>query len=120
MDCLLKDYKNTKQIMLKKLKNKENFWAAKQKFIKNYSPEDFNNKIFTNIPTFDNITNVINSFPNPLTNNITHITNFAGTLGSTLKNKIYSQLNFDGKDSKISFKAEERHKGESKLNQINK
>ena len=95
MDYLLKDYKNTKQILLKKLKNKENFWKEKEKFIKNFSGDGSNKMIFTSIPSFDNITNVISSIPNPMNTNITNITNFAGTLGSTLKTTIYNQLNLD-------------------------
>lgn len=99
MDCLLKDYKNTKQILLKKLKNKENFWKAKEKFIKNYSIEGAN-KIFSSIPSYSNLTNVINSIPNPMNTNITNITNFAGTIGSTLRNTIYNQLNLDSTQTK--------------------
>lgn len=102
MDCLLKDYKNTKQILLKKLKNKETFWKAKEKYIKNYSVEG-SNKMFITIPTFSNFTNVINSIPNPMNTNITNITNFAGTLGSTLKNTIYSQLNLDNQAKKFNL-----------------
>jgi phage-related protein len=112
MDSLLKDYKTTKQIMLKKLKNKENFWKAKENFIKNSSDEE-SNKIFTSIPTFNNITNVINSIPNPINSNITHFTNFAGSLGSTLKNTIYNQLNLDNQTNKINI--EEKSKEECKI-----
>lgn len=111
MDCLLKDYKNTKQILLKKLKNKENFWKEKEKFIKNYKIEGCN-KIFTSIPSFNNITNVITSIPNPINTNIKNITNFAGTLGSTLKNTIYNQLSIDTHIKKPN--AENKQKEESK------
>jgi len=112
MDSLLKDYKTTKQIMLKKLKNKENFWKAKESFIKNSSTEE-SNKIFKGIPTFNNVTNVINSIPNPINSNITHFTNFAGSLGSSLKNTIYNQLNFDNQSKKIN--REEKSKEECKI-----
>lgn len=110
MDCLLKDYKNTKQIMLKKLKNKENFWKEKEKFIKNYSTEGAN-KMFSSIPSFNNLTNVIISIPNPMNTNITNITNFAGTIGSTLRNTIYNQLNLDTQTKKLNL--DEKRKDDS-------
>lgn len=102
MDSLLKDYKNTKQILLKKLKNNENFWKEKEKFIKNYSTEGAN-KMFSTIPSFNNLTNVIISIPNPMNTNITNITNFAGTIGYTLKNTIYNQLNLDTQTKKLNL-----------------
>ncbi len=92
MDELLKDYKDTKQIMLKKLKNKENFWKLKEKFIKDYTIEEYNT-FYNNLPVFNNLTNVINNIPNPLNTNLNHISNFAGNIGNTLKNTFYNQLN---------------------------
>ena len=90
MDLLLKDYKNTKQTVLKKLKNKEKFWKSKENFIKNFDSNNLKNLI--NIPGFNNITNIFKSIPNPISN-ISNISNFAGSLGSSLKNKIYGQTN---------------------------
>ena len=102
MDCLLKEYKNTKQILLKKLKNKENFWKEKEKYVKNYSAEVTNN-IFLNIPSFNNLTNVINSIPYPINTKLFNITNLAGSIGSTLKNTIYNQIISDTQTKKAIF-----------------
>jgi len=98
MDELLKDYKNTKQIILKKLKNKENFWKSKEKFIKNFILEE-TNIIYKSIPGLDNITNVIKAIPNPISTNLNHISKFAGNLGSTLKNSLYNQLTIENQSS---------------------
>ena len=119
MDELLKDYKNTKQTTLKKLKNKENFWKTKESFIKNFNMEG-NNKLYNSLPDFNNITNMIKSIPNPITN-ISNISNFAGIIGSSLKSTIYNQLNFEnqGLAAKIQLEKLAKEKDKEEISKIN-
>lgn len=100
MDVLLKDYKNTKQTILQKLKNKENFCKTKENFIKSYCSEE-KNIIYKNIPGFNNISNIFKSIPNQITN-VSTITDFAGSFGSSLKNTLYNQLSIENNNNTTS------------------
>jgi len=100
MDDLLKVYKDTKQIILKKLKSKENFWKSKEKFIKDFYSENIS-KIQKNNPNLANITKMIYFIPNPISSNFSNISNFAGSLSSSLKKTLYDKSIFETQPSNI-------------------
>jgi len=89
MDELIKDYKITKQNIIKKMKIKENFWKEKDNFLKEFNIKNrIDQKIYNQITSVSyslNISNIINTIPNP-------ITDLAGNFSNKLKNTLYSQI----------------------------
>jgi len=95
MDELIKDYKFTKQIMIRKIQIKENFCKEKENFLKEYKIENENridqkiyNQITSSVSNSLNFSNIIYTIPNP-------ITDFAGNFSNKIKNTLYSQININ-------------------------
>lgn len=102
MDNLIKDYKLTKQNIIKKLKIKENFWKEKEIFLKDINSSKSNNridkKIYNQISTsVTNSMNLINTIPsNPLSD-------FAGSyISDKIKNTL--SISKNNSDNKIDEK----------------
>jgi hypothetical protein len=98
MDNLIKEYKITKQNIIKKLKIKENFWKEKDNFLKEFKIENrIDQKIYNQITSVSsslNISNIINTIPNP-------ITDLAGNFSNKLKDTLYSQISIKSENKEI-------------------
>lgn len=94
MDNLIKDYKITKQNIIKKLKIKENFWKEKDTFLKEYKPDNrIDQKIYNQITSVSSNLNNINI--SNLMNRINPITDLAGNFSNKIKNTLYSHMQIE-------------------------
>ena len=111
MDNLIKEYKITKQNIIKKLKIKENFWKEKDNFLKGFNIENrIDQKIYNQITSVSsslNISNIISTIPNP-------ITDLDRNFSKKLKNTLYSQISITLDNKEIYSNVESKKNPQKK------